>query len=89
MINSPFFPDWALEELSAKLKEDATDLGNVRDIMNEARDDMIDLEAVGEAPTDEETYSLDEVKQFLKEHDALLGQDTQPSANAVGEDSGE
>ena len=65
MIDSEFFPDWALEEISVKLAENTLTLMDVVAIFSEAYEDMIDLKALSEESPDQEVYTLSEVKREL------------------------
>ena len=65
MLDSEFFPDWALEEISAKLAENTLTIMDAVAILSEASEDMVDLKALSEEPPDQEVYTLSEVKQGL------------------------
>ena len=79
MACSPYFPDWALEELCTCLDEDTLDLRRLSDIMSEAREDMVDLKALAVSVDDEETYSLDQVREYLQRHGATRTEDNAAS----------
>ncbi len=70
-MNSEFFPDWAREEISARLDEDTLDLNRLIKIVEEAREDMFDLQALARDPDVQDTYSLTQLKQNFKQYDAL------------------
>ena len=80
VVNSEFFPDWAREEISARLDEDTLDLRHLSNIMDEAREDIFDLQALSRDPDVQETYSLGQVKQYFKQYDELHAHDKQKSA---------
>lgn len=63
MIESKYFPDWALEEISARLKNDTLTLRDLIAIIGEAREDMDDLVALSKEPVDQESYTLNYIKQ--------------------------
>ena len=65
MVDSEYFPDWALEAISARLAQDSLTLQNLIAIISEAHEDMMDLKALSEEPPDQEVYTLGEVKQAL------------------------
>ena len=71
MINSEHFPDWAREDISARLDEETLTLRALVDIMEKAREDMLDQQALAEEPENQETFSLAQVRQHLARHGEL------------------
>ena len=65
MIDSEYFPDWALEELGVRLAANTLTIMDAVAILSEADEDVVDLKALSEEPPDQEVYTLSEVKQEL------------------------